>query len=121
MGCLLYLLLGFLWGKQGSGHRWGTKSCRMGRFSVRPFSLWVIQPSLRPSQLILKPEAGWLAGWLGLRAGWLGLRPGWLGLRPGWLGLRPGWIAQRGDVRTYVQANERKISPFYRTLSPIGA
>ena len=56
-----------------------------------------------------KPEAGWLAGWLGLRPGWLGLRPGWLGLRPGWLGLRPGWMAQRGgtDGRTYVRTDVR--------------
>ena len=63
-------------------------------------------------------------GWLGLRPSWLGLRPGWLGLRPGWLGLRPGWMAQRGGrtyVRTYERTDERKISPFYRTSSPIGA
>merc|ERR1712055_910981 len=71
--------------------------------------------------------AGWLglrSGWLGLRSGWLGLRPGWLGLRPGWRGLRPGWMAQRGGrtyVRTYERTDERKISPFYRTSSPIGA
>ena len=56
----------------------------------------------------------------------------WLGLRPVWLGLRPGWMAQRGeqmdgrmdgrtDGRTDGQTNERKISPFYRTSSPIGA
>ena len=74
-------------------------------------------------------------GWLTLRSGWMGLRPGWLGLKPGWLGLRPGWMAQRGggqtDVRTDVRTDGRtdirtdgrtyKISPFYRTMSPIGA
>ena len=53
------------------------------------------------------------------------VRPsGWLGLRPGWLGLRPGWMAQRGgrtDGRTYGRTYVRKISPFYRTSSPIGA
>ena len=63
--------------------------------------------------------------WMILRPGWLGLRPVWLGLRPGWLGLRPGWMAQRGDVRTNERTNKRtngrKISPFYRTSSPIGA
>ena len=76
-------------------------------------SVWPsVHPSFPPSGPSLKPEAGWLAGWLGFR-------PGWLGLRPGWLGLRPGWLAQRG---MYVWTNERmKISPFYRTLSPIGA
>ena len=70
--------------------------------------------------------------------------PAW----PGWLGLRPGWMAQRGermdkwtdgqtDGQTKEQTdgwmdgwmdgwtdgwtNGRKISPFYRTLCPIGA
>ena len=75
---------------------------------------------LRPGWLGLKP--GWLGlrpGRLGLRPGWLGLRPGWLGFRPGWLGFRPGWMAQRGG--TDRQMYQRKISPFYRTSSPIGA
>ena len=43
-----------------------------------------------------------------------------LGFRPGWLGLRLGWLDQRGertDGRMYI----RKISPFYRTSSPIRA
>ena len=102
----------------------------MGRFyvrtSVHPFvrpfvhsPLLAIQPGLRPSQPSLKHET-WLAGWLGLKPGWLGLRPGWLGLRPGWLGLRPGWMAQRGG-RMDKRMDGRKISPFYRTSSPIGA
>ena len=76
---------------------------------------------LRPGWLALRP------GWLALRPAWLAMRPAWLALRPDWLGLRPAWLAfgpSRGertdgwiDVRTYV----RKISPFYRTSSPIGA
>ena len=68
--------------------------------------------------------AVWLglrSGWLGLRHGWLGLRPGWLVLGPGWLGLRPGWMAQREGGRTEERTDVRKILPFYRTLSPIGA
>ena len=62
---LLYFLLSFHGGRQGSGPDRGQS-----------------------------PEA-WLAGWLGLRPGWMG--------------------------GTDVQTNRRKISPFYRTLSPIGA
>ena len=89
------------------------------RTSVPPL-LGAIQPGLRPSQPGLKPEA-WQAVWLGIRSGWLGYRPGYLGLRPGWLGLRPGWIAQRGDGWMYICMYIRKISPFYRTSSPIGA
>ena len=118
----------------GSGPDRGQSPVEWGDFPsvspfVRPFvrpspPLWAIQPGLRPSQPSLKPET-WLAGCLGLRPGWLGLRPGWLGLRSGWLGLRPGWLAQRGggrtNGRTYKRTNGQKISPFYRTLSPIGA
>ena len=80
---------------------------------------------LRPGWLALRP------GWLALRPGWLALRPAWLALRPDWLGLRPAWLALgpsrggrmygRTDVRTYGWTDGRKISPFYRTSSPIGA
>ena len=41
--------------------------------------------------------------------------------RPGWLGLRPGWISQRGERTVGDEQTPQKISPFYRTLSPIGA
>ena len=39
------------------------------------------------------------------------------------LGLRPGWMAQGGGTygRTNKWTDGRKISPFYRTLSPIRA
>ena len=99
---LLYFLLGFHGGRQGSGPDRGRSPVEWGDFPyVRPFirlsvrpPLWAIQPGLRPSQpglrpsqSCLKPEA-WLAGWLGLRSG---------------------------------RTNVWKISPFYRTLSPIGA
>ena len=53
--------------------------------------LWAIQPGLRPSQP--------------------GLRPSQLSLKP------EGGTNGRTDGRT----NKQKISPFYRTLSPIGA
>ena len=36
------------------------------------------------------------------------------------MGLTPGWMAQRGG-RTNGRTDGRKISPFYRTLSPTGA
>ena len=80
----------------------------------------------------LLPCFPWLAGCLGLRPGCLGLRPGWMAQRGGrtygpcfpWLagclGLRPCWMAQ-GSGRTDGLMNRWKISPFYRTSSPIGA
>ena len=84
---LLYFLLGFHGGMQGSGPDRGQSPVEWGDFlsiclSVCP-PLWAIHP--------------------------------------GWLGLRPGWMAQRGDVQTNGQTNVRKICPFYRTLSLIGA
>ena len=84
---VLYFLLSFHGGRQGSGPNRGQSPVEWGDFpSIHLFisPLWNIQLGLRPSQPGLKPEA-WLAGWLGLRSGWLGLRPGWLGLRPGWM------------------------------------
>ena len=111
--------------------------------SVRSPPLWAIQSGLRPSQPGLMPsQPGLRQSQLSLRPSQPGLRPSQPGLRPsqpglrpsqpasqvsgfrdGWLGLRPGWMAQRGgmDGRTDELTNGRKISPFYRTLSPIGA
>ena len=119
---LLYFLLGFHRGRQGSGPDRGRSPVEWGDF---PFVRSFVRPSVPPSGQAWGPaNQAWapvsqaqgpashpwslrLAGWLGLRPGWLGLRPGWLGLRPGWLGLRPGWMAQRGDVRTNERTNER--------------
>ena len=58
-----------------------------------------------------------------LRPAWLALRPDWMGLRPAWLALGPlrGGTDIRMDGRTYGRTDGRKISPFYRTSSPIGA
>ena len=54
-------------------------------------------------------------------------RPGWMALRPAWLALGPSsrgmderindWMDERTDERM----DGQKISPFYRTLFPIGA
>ena len=77
-------------------------------WAIQP-GLWPSQPGLRPSQPCLKPEA-WLDGWLCLRSRWLVLRPGCLGLKSG---LLAGWLAG--------QYYKWKISPFYRTPSPIRA
>ena len=127
------VFLSFFW---GSVSFWapdrGQSPVEWGVFPVCP-PLWAIQrglrlsqPGLRPSQLgrrpsqpdmrpsqPAKPQAS------DFSHGWHGLRPGWLGFRPGWLGFRPGWMAQRGG--TDRQMYQRKISPFYRTSSPIGA
>ena len=90
----------------------------MGRFSVRLYvrtyvsPLQAIQPGLRPSQLGLRPSQP------GLRPSQPGLNPSQPGLRPSQLSLKPeGGTNGRTDGRT----NKQKISPFYRTLSPIGA
>ena len=118
----------------------------MGRFSVRssvcPFvpPLWASQPGLRPSQQGPGPsqpgpgpsQPGPRPSQPGPRPSQPGLRPSQPDLRPsqpasqdsgfrhGGLGLRPGWMSQRGDGRADGRTDERKISPFYRTLSPIG-
>ena len=68
------------------------KSCRMGRFSVRPS----VCRSVRP----FPPSRAQEPARLALRPAWLALRPDWLGLRPAWLALGPskgGWT----DGRTY--------------------
>ena len=80
--------------------------------SFFPSPLRAIQPGLRPSQLGLRPSQP------GLRPSQPGLNPSQPGLRPSQLSLKPeGGTNGRTDGRT----NKQKISPFYRTLSPIGA
>ena len=74
----LYTVFGLKLGCSGAAALIRTKSCKMGRFSIR----------------------------LGLRTAWLALGPS-----------RGEWT----DGRTDGQMDGRKISPFYRTSSPIGA
>ena len=99
---LLYFLLSFHGGRQGSGPNRGQSPVEWGDFPfIRPSvhsPLWAVQPGMRPSQRGLKPEA-WLAGWLGLR---------------------PGWMAQRGgqtNIRTDEQTNGK--SPHSTGLCPL--
>ena len=120
-------------GKQGSGPNRGQSPVEWGdfpyvcpyvrpyvRLSVRP-PLWAIQPGLRPSQPVLRPsqpglrssqpaksQASGMAGLASDLAGWASGLAGWR---------RGGGTDGRMDKRT----DGRKISPFYRTLSPIGA
>ena len=53
---------------------------------------------------------------MALRAAWLALRPAWLALGPS-RGVTDRWT----DRRMNGQTDERKISPLYRTSSPIEA
>ena len=88
---LLYFLLGFHGGRQGSGPDRGRSPVEWGDF---PFVRTYVRTSVRPP---LWPSG--LAGWASGLAGW----------------------PRGGDGRTNVRTNGRKISPFYRTSSPIGA
>ena len=87
---LLFFLLGFHGGRQGSGPDRGQSPVEWGDFpSIRSYvrpsicsPLWAIHPGLRPSQPGLRPSqpslkpVTWLAGWLGLRPGWMAQRGG---------------------------------------------
>ena len=66
----------------GQRPRQGTKSCRMGRNSVRLYVRTSVRPSVRPS---VPPSASWQA----LRPLLQALRPLWQALRPLWQALRP--------------------------------
>ena len=134
---LLYFLLGFHGGRQGSSPDRGVHS-----------PLWSSQPGLRPSQPGLRPSQP------GLRPSQPGLRPSQPGLRPRQPGMRSSqpaslrlqaWLAGPGAWLTGPEAwlagpqawlagpqawlegpeggrtDKRKIFPFYRTSSPIRA
>ena len=85
---LLYFLLGFHGGRQGSGPDRGQSPVEWGDF-----------PSVCLS--VHPPSEAWLAGWLGLRPGWLGLRPGWLDLRPAGLAKKPENLKKPGKARVF--------------------
>ena len=59
----------------------------------------------------------WLGDWASDLAGWASSLAGWASSLAGWASGLVGW--PRGV--TYGQMDVRKISAFYRTLSPIGA
>ena len=89
----------------------------MGRFSLPTYIRTSVPPSGPSSQAWGPASQAWN----------LASQPA-SGFRLGWLGLRLGWMAQRGErtdghtnKRTNERTDERKISPFYRTSSPIGA
>ena len=112
---LLYFLLGFHGGRQGSGPDRGQSPVESGDFLsvctyvcpfVYPSPLWAIHPGLRPSQPDLRPSQP------GLRPSQPGLRPSQPGLRPSQPGLRlrktarpqasglAGWASGQMYVRT---------------------
>ena len=125
----------------GSGPDRGRSPVEWGDFpSIRPYVCPYVPPSVRPSPPSRAQEPARQAldpasqvseparqASEPLRPGWLALRPDWLGLRPAWLALglssggmdgrTDGWL----DGRMYRRTDRRKISPFYRTSSPIGA
>ena len=81
----------------GQRPRQGTKSCRIGRFSVRPFvhpsvclfvcsPLWTIQPGLRLSQPGLKPSQP-------------GLKPSQPDVKPSQPGLPEAWVPKGQPAR----------------------
>ena len=100
---------------------------------VRSFvhsAIWAIQPGLRSSQPGLRSSQ------LGLRLSQPGLRPSQPGLRPsqpqasgmaGWASGLADWGSglagwpRGGNGQTDGRTNEQKISPFFRTSSPIGS
>ena len=104
----------------GQRPREGTKSCRMGRNSVRPSIRTSVLPPLAgphtllacpqtppagPQTLLAGPQTlrarlrGLRACWRGLRACWRGLRACWRGLRAGWRGLRASQQGLRASWR----------------------
>ena len=105
----------------GQRPREGTKSCRMGRnsvrLSIRPFvHLWACQRALR----VLRAN---LSGQRGLRASQRSLRASQRGLRACQGGLRAsqGGTDGRTDGRMDGRMDGQNFFPFYRTLSPVGA
>ena len=86
----------------GQRPRQGTKSCRMGRNSVRPSVCPSVRPSIRPSFRL--PPSGWPSD----PAGWPSDPSSWPS---------DPLYGRRTDGRM----DGRNFSPFYRTLSPVGA
>ena len=95
--------------------------------SIHP---WTCQRFLRASCMGLRANLRGLRGLRGLRASWRALRASWKGLRANQKGLRAsqkGLRASQGgtyvctDVWTNRWTYVQNFSPFYKTLSPLGA
>ena len=88
----------------GQRPRQGTKSCRMGKNSVRPS----VRPYVRPSvRLYVRTSPLWLA-----------LRPCWLAPRPLQLALRPCWLALR-PLQPALRPLQQALRPLQQALRPL--
>ena len=71
-----------------------------------------------------RDRLGWLAGWTSGLAGWASGMAGWASGLAGWASGLAGWPRggdKQTDKWTDGRMDGRKISPFYRTSSPIEA
>ena len=136
---LLYFFLGFNGGRQGSGPDRGQSPVEWGDFpsictSIRPSiphlegprasqaGLRPSQSGLRASQAGLRASEAWLAGSEACLTGSEACLAGSEACLAGYKACLAGsWALEGGDGRTYGRTYGRKISPFYRTSSPIGA
>ena len=121
---LLFFLLGFHGGRQGSGPNKGQSPVEWGDFLfVHLFIRQPVPPLAQPAGPEAQPdmpEAGGLAGWLAGPQIWLAGPQIWLAGPRAWLAGHQAWL-DGPEGRTDGWTNVQKISPFYRTLSPIGA
>ena len=82
---LLYFLLGFHGGRQGSGPNRGQSPIELGDFPSVRLSIHL---SVRPKAWLACPDSGLL------RPSWLGLRPEvWLAGPEAWLAGPEAWLA----------------------------
>ena len=114
------LLSPFHGGRQGCGPNRGQSPVEWGDFPS------VTQPGLgwlAGLQIWLAGPQAWLAGpqaWLAGPQVWLGGPQAWLAGPQAWLARPQAWLdGPEGGTDGWM--DKQKISPFYRTSSPIGA